>query len=385
MIAVAAVLAAAPADARDRHAGGRTDALQAGTALINVGTKGVRLKHPVQYLAADANRVAYSFCGQLVAWWAPGSRTGGRFGPASQFGCPPPGSFETAYSLAVAGGHVGWAVNYGGIQTNSWIKVVAFAQPANVRIVAYQPACCRGEAVGEGRMGFVVGQGSLLAFTHWQLCGDLGVATCGLGSRAVVASSLYSVPLPPSAGTTCPGQPFQCTQIGTAPSLVGAISADSGRLALLRSDGSLTVVGSSGSVVSVYSAGLWGPTLAAELSGNDLVVLTQGSLRHFDATTGLVQHTWPVANVASGGICRRLPCPTQLLTLEDTAGGLAAYTLQGAVHVLRLSDGRDVVVGAGTRAQFVASGLVYAYETTGTWPYGLRWLTPAQVSALLGP
>jgi hypothetical protein len=84
---------------------------------MDVGTKGVRLKNPVQYLAADGSRVAYSFCGQLVAWWAPGSRTGGKFGPPAQFARLPPTSIENVYSLAVAGGQVGWAVNYGGIQT----------------------------------------------------------------------------------------------------------------------------------------------------------------------------------------------------------------------------------------------------------------------------
>jgi hypothetical protein len=80
-----------------------------------------------------------------------------------------------------------------------------------------------------------------------------------------------------------------------------------------------------------------------------------------------------------------VPCSAQLLTLEDAAGGLVAYTLQGEVHVLRLSDGRDVVVAPGTRAQFVSTGLVYAYESTGAWPYGLRWLTSAQIVARLGP
>lgn len=378
---LAAAVAASPARAVER-----TEVLQPPTPLINVGSKGVRLKHPVENLASDGNRIAYSFCRQLVAWWTPGTRAGGKFGPPAQFTCPPPSSPETVYSLAVAGSQVGWAVNYGGIQTNSWIKVVAFAQAANVRIVAYQPACCRGEPlpIGEGRMGFVVGQGPLLAFSHWQLCGDLGAPSCGLGSRAIVASSLYSVPLPASAGTTCPNQPFQCTQIGTAPSLIGAISADVGRLALLRSDGSLTVISATGAPISIYAA-TTGQTLAAELSGGDLVRLTQGSLTHFDAATGFLQHTWPVANVTSGGPCRRLPCPPQLLTLEDAAGGLVAYTLQGAVHVLRLSDGRDVVVAQGTRARFVTPGLVFAYESTGQWPYGLRLLTSAQIATALGP
>jgi hypothetical protein len=358
--------------------------LQPATPLVNVGTRGVQLKHPVQYLAADGNRIAYSFCGQLVAWWRPGTRAGGRFGPPAQFTCPPPGSPENGYSLTVAGGHVAWAVNYGGIQTNSWIRVVAFAKPTSVMIVAYQPACCRGDVLGEGRMGFVVGQGPLLAFTRWELCGDIGGTPCGIGSRAIVGSTLYTVPLPPAAGTGCPNQPFGCTQIGNAPSLVRSVSADSGRLALLRADGSLSVVNASGGFPSIYPATLYGQIVAAELSGSDVVLLTQGTLRHFDAT-GFLQHTWPVANVTSGGPCQRLPCPQQMLTLEDAAGGLVAYTLQGEVHVLRLSDGRDVVVAQGTRARFVSSGLVFAYESTGAWPYGLRLLTSAQIAAKLGP
>ena len=82
---------------------------------------------------------------------------------------------------------------------------------------------------------------------------------------------------------------------------------------------------------------------------------------------------------------RRLPCQPQLLTLGDATGGRIAYTLQGEVHVLRLSDGRDVVVAAGARAQLVSAGLVYAYESTGAWPYGLRRLTSPQIAAKLGP
>lgn len=383
LVGLAALVAGAALGGGTARAGHGPELLQ--TPLISVGTKGVRLKYPVEYLASDGNRVAYSFCGQLVAWWTPGSRTGGRFGLPAQFTCPPPSSPERVYSLAVASGQVGFAVNYGGIQTNSWIKAVSFAQPANVRIVASQVACCRGSPAGEGRMGFVVGQGSLLAFTSWQLCGDPGGPSCGIGAASIVASTVYSVSLPPSAGSTCPGEPYQCTQIGTAPSLVGAIAADSGRLALLRADGSLAVIDASGAIVSIYPVTTWGQTLAAELSGNELILLGQGSLRELDAATGALLHTWPVANVPSGGTCRRLPCPQQQLTLEDAAGGLVAYTLQGAVHVLRLPDGRDVAVALGTRARFVTTGLVFAYEGTGTWPAGLRLLPSAQIAALLGP
>jgi hypothetical protein len=52
---------------------------------------------------------------------------------------------------------------------------------------------------------------------------------------------------------------------------------------------------------------------------------------------------------------RRLPLPRHLFT-----HGLAAYIYNGQVHLLRLSDGADRIVGYGTLARFMNAGLVYA-------------------------
>ena len=54
--------------------------------------------------------------------------------------------------------------------------------------------------------------------------------------------------------------------------------------------------------------------------------------------------------------CAR-PAP---LTLGGLSRGLAAYVADGQVHVLRLADGADRVVGPGTLARFMDAGLVYA-------------------------
>jgi hypothetical protein len=43
---------------------------------------------------------------------------------------------------------------------------------------------------------------------------------------------------------------------------------------------------------------------------------------------------------------------------------MAAFVLDGQVHVLQLADGADTAVGAGTLARFTDSGLVYAEGTT---------------------
>ena len=46
--------------------------------------------------------------------------------------------------------------------------------------------------------------------------------------------------------------------------------------------------------------------------------------------------------------------------LADAARGLAAYVLEGEVHLLRLADGADRVVGSGTLARFTNAGLALA-------------------------
>jgi hypothetical protein len=135
------------------------------------------------------------------------------------------------------------------------------------------------------------------------------------------------------------------------------------------------VVGSTGASLFTLP-GLAGLTHAAELWKRHLVVLSRRNLLHFDVKARRQLHSWPVPTAfpGGGGYCGRIPCQTLQFRLEDVARGRVAYVQQKKVHVLRLRDGRDVVVANGTTARFVDSGLVYAYETTGAWPGGLHWI-----------
>lgn len=74
---------------------------------------------------------------------------------------------------------------------------------------------------------------------------------------------------------------------------------------------------------------------------------------------GTLQHTWPLPDVPSGAQCQLRCRDAPRLVLQDVAGGLAAYVLDGKVHVLRLADGADAVVASGTLARFMDEGLVY--------------------------
>jgi hypothetical protein len=384
VLAGSALLMAALALAVVPAAAARTDAgyARAQAPPQKIGTRGVRLAAPVNSLASDGNRVAYAFCRQLVAWWQPGTHHGSKLGPPANFTCPAQTSPFLIYSLAFSGNRIAWAENFGGIQTNSYIRLALRSQPATIDIVATQYACCRADPLGEGRMGFVVGQGGVIGFSRWELCGDLGAPACPTGPKTFVDSFVYRVLQPTGSGTACPGSSWPCPQIATANGLLGPISSHSGRFALRYDTGVIRVVDRNGANVRLFPA-LAGMTRAAELWRKHLLVLVNAKVIDFSIVTGAQLHMRSVAAVPSGGPCFRLPCPTPTLRLEDFARGLVAYTLQGKIHVLRLSDGHDRVVANGTTSRFVTSGLVYAYEATGAYPAGLRWVTNARLAQIL--
>jgi len=79
----------------------------------------------------------------------------------------------------------------------------------------------------------------------------------------------------------------------------------------------------------------------AQLAGSDLVILITGELRVYDSATRVQQHAWPLPDIPSGRDCLFPTCSsTPAPVLEDAAHDLAAYTLDGHVHLLRLADER---------------------------------------------
>jgi hypothetical protein len=108
-------------------------------------------------------------------------------------------------------------------------------------------------------------------------------------------------------------------------------------------------------------------TLAAQLNGSQLVIAVGNQLQVYDASSGALEASWPMPaapvghdfDIYADPSCNYGTPPTQT-TLEDVAHGLAAYILDGQVHLLRLSDGADRVVAYGTLARFMNAGLAYA-------------------------
>jgi hypothetical protein len=122
--------------------------------------------------------------------------------------------------------------------------------------------------------------------------------------------------------------------------------------------------------------------LAAFLAGSSLAILVQGRLQVYDMATGAQTAARPLPDVTSGGVCRDYyPCDAAKLHVEDVAHGLATYVFDGKVHVLRLSDGADTIIAAGTHAVFGDSGLFYSYAAPYPWHGRIRFVPIADLTS----
>lgn len=153
------------------------------------------------------------------------------------------------------------------------------------------------------------------------------------------------------------------------------LAVDGGRIVARRADGSLELLDLDGGLLRRFDV----PALGAALTGDDLVVLVQGELREYNVSTGDLLSVWPLPDVPSSGRCRYTICPGIRLTLDDAARGFALYTIDGVVHLLRLSDGYDQVVPGATAAELTDAGLFYAFTGEGPWPGRIRFVPFAEL------
>jgi len=335
--------------------------------LATVSGDQLSVSWPVERLAADGARVAYSACGHVFVW-IPATGQVMQADPTTSLtpNCTTP---ETGYnpfdlySLAIAGDQVAYA----GIEGNSgkgWGLVTQSLQPADrISVLATGFGSGAGNPADEGELQ---GSGQLLVFSSWRC--DHGCAEL----RSTVTGQTIWRDRAPSWQGSCPhgggyGDPDEvpgpCQKLISQPGPIVPLDVDTGRIAVGGSNSTLIVDADGKTLLSVPVS-----PLAAQLSGSDLVVLRQGELLDYNAASGELKHSWPLPNVPSGRDCASYAtaaCPYQkpALVLEDLARGLVAYTLNGNVRLLRLSDGSDQLVAQGTLVRFNSSGLVYANES----------------------
>ncbi len=167
------------------------------------------------------------------------------------------------------------------------------------------------------------------------------------------------------------------TIVRTFPGRATVASFDAGRIAVLREDKAVSVL-SPGGGVHTFTFGR-SRILGAALDGPRLVVLQSRQLTMLDLGRGR-RTVWPVRRGFG-------PAPE----LEDTQGGLVAYVVGVAIHILRLFDGREIVVDTPKAtepvfARFVPSGLFYSFnESYASRPGRLVFVRRDEVERALGP
>jgi hypothetical protein len=354
-------------------AAGVVNAAPSAPALVQVRPHELRLSQPLAGLAADGPRAAFAFCNQLVGTWRPGATNVTRLGPLAQWKCPPPRGLEREFSIAFAGDRVAWAVSAGGNTYTNIVWLVVLGHPHTLTLAAETDYCCRGLDPDPNRMGDVYGAGGFMVFSSRVKCGDLGAPSCSGSTRTLLSQTMWKLRRPPSAAQ-CVNKPGPCQQLTTAaPSATLRPLSVSGGRVLLLNNGVLELRNASGAVTRQFGA-VAAVMRGADLMDNRVLVLVPAALRVYNARTGALVRTRPLPNVPSAGICGMAPCSTVALQMLDAARGLVAYTLNGKLHLLRLRDGRNRVVGAAEDARFGSRGLFYAYSAPAPWVSRVRFL-----------
>jgi hypothetical protein len=286
---------------------------------------GVSTGWPVTALTADGGRVAYATCAGVFTWDTTAAQATQVATARLSNNCVPYLTHWGVSSVALAGDQLAYVdVQGGNIIFWSVVSVSLGAAP--------QPT--------------VLASGS-------QTNGPPHPQAAWSGGLLALSSEVQEFPLVWHIQTMGPsGCP--CQEILRFPQPYPDLhrhlnDADDGRL-VVSGGGLLRVLDTNGNVLltlpveSSYSA----------LSGDDLVVQLDSELRDYSVATGTLVHTW------------RLAASTQQAfapVLQDVARGLAAYTVDGQLHLLRLGDGSDAIIAPADLARFADTGLVLAAGT----------------------
>jgi hypothetical protein len=149
---------------------------------------------------------------------------------------------------------------------------------------------------------------------------------------------------------------------------IGTALHDAGRVLTVAPGGTVRVLTTSGKVLRRWSLG--GGIDEARLHGRTLAVQRGASIALYDTGSGAKTATRPLA-----------PNEGAEPRLLDVQGNVAVYATGGAVHVLRLSDGRDLALALPRAAppfdaELTSSGLYVAWNRMHTPRYGRLTFVP---------
>ena len=235
--------------------------------------------------------------------------------------------------VALAGNRLAWACYDSG---NTYTDIVL----ETLRLGARRPTFVAETYVdsdGRGQtLGSLVGHGNTIAFTTYH----------GKAKRAKAWLLL------PRRGRKCPRNSDLVGPAHAAPMCRllkkaaggSTISVDAARVLTLAPNGVVRLLSTQDRLLRTWRLGRH--VVNARLRGRTLAVQQATSLDIYDTVTGAKRQTLPLA--ADEGL------PPYLL---DVQGALAAYATGGAIHLLRLSDGRDVALALPRAAPWLDARL----------------------------
>jgi hypothetical protein len=146
-----------------------------------------------------------------------------------------------------------------------------------------------------------------------------------------------------------------------------AADVDAGRIVILGGGGTVALISRFGDIVRSF--GFSGPT-SAQRSGDDLVVVRGETLEVWDVETGERRAAYPLERGLG-------PVPVA----EAPEQGIATVVIGVAMHLIRLSDGKDIVLDidnqAGpSHAELEPSGLFYSWNEPHTEKAGRLAFVP---------
>jgi hypothetical protein len=188
---------------------------------------------------------------------------------------------------------------------------------------------------------------SIVGCSEWVVARPAGTgapvaALAGDGKVLAYALASGTVGLVPGA--------WQGKVISQSPTHVAGMSVDSDRIATLYRNGTVTVMTDKGAPVSSFAAG---GARAIALRGDTLAVLQSGRLAIYNATTGALVQSWPVAAGAR---------------TVDLAYGIAVLGGSGNAWAVNVDTGhaaRLLHAGGSVAAQIDAPGAVVQFNAGG--------------------
>jgi Tol biopolymer transport system component len=310
----------------------RTAALVPAISLV---PRTVATPAPVLRLAADASRVVFEttcYGGPLTIW-----DTTGALDRVVGEDCDTENGRE---ELALAAGRIAWInENYSMIY-----RFLELATPGK-KPAHVDDADAKHDG---GWIGNLMGDAGLLVYNKWRVTHSGDIAD---PRWRVEDPGLWRID-----GT-------RPTRIVAGADAFDLVDVDTGRIAVLREDGKLVILDRQGKRLSAFSLGKRGveaePSTGrwpVRLTEGLVVVLRGTAIEARDAVSGTVRHRWPTASSEAP------------LTLEAARGDFVVYKTGIALHLLRLSDGRDRIVEipdeeGPVHAELERAGLYFSYNT----------------------